>query len=637
VYTNSSNLIMDSTAATAGSPSATAMVVQNGSGRVQKNYRSASGTFTYPIGEETGTAEYSPITLTFTEGTFSNSAQVSVQVTDAQSAECSGGNNFLSRFWTFSQSGVTSFLANVTARYTAADVNGTEASIVARMSRPSLPCLNGNNANVSAKTITINGIAVLNIMSGGEGTLPEPTVSATLVTFTNVGATSMTIKWTNGNGSGRLVLMRSGAAVSANPIDFTAYTADSVFAAGSQIGTGNWVVFLSNRDSVTVTGLTAGTIYHVAVFEYSNFGIDIDFRLTSPALGNRSTLALEPTTAAASISFSSFGVSGFTVNWTNGNGARRLVLAKASSAVDAQPADGVGYTANTTFGSGDELGSGNFVVYEGTGNSFAVSGLNQNTRYHFSVYEYNGTGGGANYRQAGAPVGNRHTWLRIQAKAWLEGPYDTASSQMARNLSAVLPKAHPYKNAPWNFSTYDSIQSLPGGNLVDWVLIEIRMAGTAAAANASTIKGRVLGFINDVGDLVDTAGNTNGIVVPTDSNGQFYVAIYHRTHVPVMSASNPSAPVDHATGAYQYNFTTGVGQAYGTAALVSLKAGVWGLYAGRIENTTPFTIDAADRDTAWTDRNRLGYEPADAALEGAVDATTRSITWNNRTRASQIP
>lgn len=637
VYTNSSNLIMDSTAITAGSPSTAAMVVQNGSGRVVKNYRSASGTFTYPIGEETGTAEYSPITLTFTEATFSNSAQVSVQVTDAQSAECSGGNNFLSRFWTFSQSGVTSFLASVTARYTAADVNGTEASIVARMSRPSLPCLNGNNANVSAKTISINGIAVLNILSGGEGTLPEPTVSATLVTFTNVGATSMTIKWTNGNGSGRLVLMRSGAAVSSNPVDFTSYTADSVFAAGSQIGTGNWVVFLSNRDSVTVTGLTAGTIYHVAVFEYSNFGIDIDFRLTSPALGNRSTLALEPTTAAASISFSSFGVSGFTVNWTNGNGARRLVLAKASSAVDAQPTDGVGYTANTTFGSGDELGSGNFVVYEGTGNSFAVSGLNQNTRYHFSVYEYNGTGGGANYRQAGAPVGNRHTWLRIQAKAWLEGPYDTASSQMARNLSAVLPKAHPYKNAPWNFSTYDSIQSLPGGNLVDWVLIEIRVAGTAAAANASSIRGRVLGFINDAGDLVDTAGNTNGIVVPTDSNGQFYVAIYHRTHVPVMSASNPSAPVDQVTGAYQYNFTTGVGQAYGTAALVSLKAGVWGLYAGRIENTTPFTIDAADRDTAWTDRNRLGYEPADAALEGAVDATTRSITWNNRTRASQIP
>jgi len=125
--------------------------------------------------------------------------------------------------------------------------------------------------------------------------------------------------------------------------------------------------------------------------------------------------------------------------------------------------------------------------------------------------------------------------------------------------------------------------------------------------------------------------------VPTDSNGQFYVAIYHRTHVPVMSATNPTAPGDHVNGAFQYNFTTGVGQAYGTAALVNLKAGVWGLYAGRVENSTPFTIDAADRDTAWTDRNRLGYEPADAALEGAVDATTRSITWNNRTRASQIP
>lgn len=637
VYTNSSNLIMDSTASTGGNPTALSMVVQNGSGRLVKNYRTNTGSFTFPLGEETGTAEYSPVTLSFTEATFSNAAQVSVVITDAQSSACSGGSNFLSRFWTFSPTGITAFNATVTATYVDADVNGSEASIVARMSRPSLPCVSGSVANASANTITLTGLSVLQIFTGGEGTQAEPTQSATLVTFSQVGANSMTISWTNGNGSGRLVLMRSGAAVSANPVDFTSYTADTVFASGSQIGSGNWVVYLSNGNSLTVTGLNPATEYHVAVFEYSNFGIDIDFRLSSPALGSRSTIALEPTTAAASVSFSSFGVNGFNVAWTNGNGARRLVLARSGSAVDTFPADGVAYTANTTFGSGSQLGSGNYVVYDGTGNSFAVSGLDQNTRYHFSVFEYNGNGLAANYRQADAPTGNRHTWLRLQTKVWLEGPYDSANAQMARNLTAVLPKIHPYKNAPWNFTTYDSIQNLPAGNLVDWVLLEVRVAGSAAAANASTIEGRVLGFVNETGDLVDTAGNTNGIVVPTDSNGQFYVTIYHRTHVPVMSAGNPTAPVDQVNGAYQYNFTTGVGQAYGTAALLNLGGGVWGLYAGRVENSTPFVIDAADRDVTWTDRNRLGYEPADAALEGAVDATSRVKTWNNRTRASQIP
>jgi len=53
----------------------------------------------------------------------------------------------------------------------------------------------------------------------------------------------MTVSWTNGNGSSRIVLAKSGSAVSSNPADGNTYAADSVFGNGAQIGTGNFVVF----------------------------------------------------------------------------------------------------------------------------------------------------------------------------------------------------------------------------------------------------------------------------------------------------------------------------------------------------------------------------------------------------------
>ena len=637
VYLGTHDLIMDSLANTGGSPSVNAMVVQNGTGRVRKNFRSTSGSFTFPIGEETGTAEYSPTTLNFTAGTFGGSAQVSVQVVDAKSNECSGNNNYLTRNWTFAHTGITAFTVTATGQYTAADVVGAEGEVFARMSRPALPCLNGTVANLTLKTVTISGINVLNVLSGGESAVPEPTISATLISFTNVGSSSMTIKWVNGNGIGRLVLMRAGSAVNNNPADFTAYNADSIFAAGAEIGTGNWVVYQSGGDSVVVTGLTAATNYQLAVFEYSNFGIDINYKTTNPGLGSRSTLALEPTTAAANLSFSSLGISQFSVSWDNGNGAGRLVLARQAIAVNAVPTDGMGHVGNAIFGQGDEVGSGNFVVFAGSGSTFTVTGLNQNERYHFSVFEYNGADTVRNYLVTAPGIGNQHTWLRLQIKAQLEGPYDVENNEMLQNLTSVIPRQHPYGSGPFGFNNYDSIQAVPAGTLVDWVLLEVRMAGTAANATSSAIQARTLAFINDQGNLVDTAGGTVGAVFPTENNGQFYITLYHRTHIPIMSALQATAPIDQTNGAYNYDFTTAVTQAFGTDALLEISSGVWGLYAGRVENTTPLTIDQADRSGTWSDRNKLGYEASDAALEGTVDATDRSLTWNNREKASQIP
>ncbi|MEQ9466491.1 MAG: lamin tail domain-containing protein [Ekhidna sp.] len=98
-----------------------------------------------------------------------------------------------------------------------------------------------------------------------------------------------------------------------------------------------------------------------------------------------------PTVQASSIGFGSTGDNTTTVGWTRGDGDEVIVIAKSGAAVDAEPENGVSYTADAAFGSGTELGTGNFVVYTGTGTSVAVTGLTVATTYHFAVYEYNTT------------------------------------------------------------------------------------------------------------------------------------------------------------------------------------------------------------------------------------------------------
>ncbi len=100
-----------------------------------------------------------------------------------------------------------------------------------------------------------------------------------------------------------------------------------------------------------------------------------------------------PNTLATSMNFTGLTTSSVQLNWTNGNGAARVVVAHATTAVSANPTNGTDYTAgaNSVFGSGTNLGTSNFIVYAGTGSSVNVTGLTGGTTYFFSVYEGSAT------------------------------------------------------------------------------------------------------------------------------------------------------------------------------------------------------------------------------------------------------
>jgi hypothetical protein len=106
-------------------------------------------------------------------------------------------------------------------------------------------------------------------------------------------------------------------------------------------------------------------------------------------VGTATTLG-PPATPAGTIVFSNAGVgTALTLNWTNGSGQKRLVLVKENGAVDAVPTDNVSYSANTFFGSGDQLGSGNYAVHNGTGDNVTITNLSVGKTYHVAVFEYN--------------------------------------------------------------------------------------------------------------------------------------------------------------------------------------------------------------------------------------------------------
>jgi len=128
-------------------------------------------------------------------------------------------------------------------------------------------------------------------------------------------------------------------------------------------------------------------------------------RLDDIKLFGSNPFASEPTVSATSLDFSSIGNVSMTASWSPGNGQKRIVLAKAGGSVDAVPADGSTYSANAAFGQGAQIGSGNFVVYSGSGTSVPVTSLSQNTTYHFSVFEYNGSGSTSNYLTSSSLTG----------------------------------------------------------------------------------------------------------------------------------------------------------------------------------------------------------------------------------------
>lgn len=321
-----------------------------------------------------------------------------------------------------------------------------------------------------------------------------PTNQATSFSSSSVSNFSGTVNWVRGNGTaGVIVVARQGSAVNADPASGTSYTANAAFGSGSQIGTGNYVVYNGTGTSVNVTGLLENTTYHFAVYEYNT--TSTCYHLTE-LTGNFTTTQCSPTTQATTFTSSSVTGTSGTANWVRGNGNSVLVVARAGSAVNADPVSGTSYTANAVFGSGSQIGTGNFVVYSGTATSVNVTGLSASTTYHFAVYEFNTA---SNCYHLTELVGN-FTTLALTPNIVLSdlGTQVTAAFVAQGTTSHVLHK----------FQLAVTVNSATFTNLA------VVTAGTYVAADVSNLK-----LVYSADNILDGADTTISTIAAPGATG----------------------------------------------------------------------------------------------------------------------
>jgi len=168
----SNNLLLGPLATVAGTPSSATMVVATGSGQLRKEFPSGfAGSFTFPVGDATGVAQYSPVTLIFTSGVFPSENYAGISLANEKYPDPVITGNYLDRYWTITQSGIGDFTCDAVFQYLASDVNGTENLISCTKVNP-LPWTTYALADAALHQLTAIGIGSFSVFTGVKSTTP---------------------------------------------------------------------------------------------------------------------------------------------------------------------------------------------------------------------------------------------------------------------------------------------------------------------------------------------------------------------------------------------------------------------------------------------------------------------------------
>jgi len=182
--------------------------------------------------------------------------------------------------------------------------------------------------------------------------------------------------------------------------------------------------------------------------------------------------------------------------------------------------------------------------------------------------------------------------IDVDLTVFLEGPFN--GTNMDASLNSVLPLSQPFNTSPWDYSGTETVTSIPGTDIVDWVLIDIRDTTSVDLATPVTSIGRQAAFLKNDGKVVDIEGNYVLNFSASVSEGLF-VVVYQRNHIPVISATS----LVESGGMYTFNFSSAEGQAYGGVdAHKEVVPGVWAMASG--DGDADGSIDINDKNNVWT-------------------------------------
>jgi hypothetical protein len=131
----SNNITLSNTAtgAITGTFSASRMIITNGTGQLIRAITTGTN-YTFPIGETTGTTEYSPALFNFSaNGTARN---IGVRVIDADHPQLNTSptqTDYVSRYWLVSNSAASTYTYTSSFTFVAADLNGSQSNLRANM------------------------------------------------------------------------------------------------------------------------------------------------------------------------------------------------------------------------------------------------------------------------------------------------------------------------------------------------------------------------------------------------------------------------------------------------------------------------------------------------------------------------
>lgn len=211
---------------------------------------------------------------------------------------------------------------------------------------------------------------------------------------------------------------------------------------------------------------------------------------------------------------------------------------------------------------------------------------------------------------------------RLDARVLLQGALapDGAPEPMHTELLArgALSAAQPYGTAPYDSSAFavphvtffsESFQDEPT-DVVDWVVVELRNGPDRDAG----IFRRVAILLAD-GRIVDT--DLEPVRFSGVGAGSYYVAVYHRNHLPVVSAEAYAFETGEEATPVAVDFAA-AGVAADAATVVEVEPGRFALRTGDVD------ADGVLAETdlaAWAAWSGSVYSPADLDLSGVATAS----------------
>jgi len=313
-----------------------------------------------------------------------------------------------------------------------------------------------------------------------------PTTQATSFTSSSITNNSMTVGWTRGNGTGGVIVVaRAGSAVNASPVNGTSYTANATFGIGTQLGTGNYVVYSGTGTSVNVTGLLSGIAYHYAIFEYTSTG----YCYLTPALtGNATTTGSGGSTCDTltnllqSDNLALYGFTNQWGSWTGHNYYSFSEFAEYYTGVTTQNITGLEVGVAKAYSGGT---GGNhkitFNVYQG-GGSTPGTVLGSKDIYLSAL-----TPNAINYVQFDTPVTFTGSDVYVGYKVYYNTPADTFAVYQAVSRTSLVNSGFVKYGTTWNsFPALSSNQLYSAIYVSPIVCTACTLPGAAGTITGST-------------------------------------------------------------------------------------------------------------------------------------------------------